>query len=337
MVQRETDPVGGSDTSAVDGTRIPAGQCHHPARRTLGRTSRRRTLFLQHCRRRLRIAGGRLPASARFWNPGHRHHTDRRSGVGRASLSRKCEADLIDRCPRFRGLNLRRRRRHRTVAAAAFQLPDHAGARTSNGERAAARLERRPHRGHCHHGRAGHRPNPLHQRTSDVVDGAVFAALHACARSYSASLGRQPGDRSRDRLRGRQYHTGSDASSLRSTRRGGGSLQACPDARRLLQEFDWGGAERSAGGRLCQRRAATPANAAPGLLRFDHARTATNCGGRSGGPLFRGVLHSGQDAPQTEGLHEPMAAGVSGAGGVDPGDDSRVPRRLPAERARLGR
>ena len=61
-------------TGAADGPRVSAGQRDHPARRTPRRPSRRRPLSVQHRRRGVRLAGRRLPASARAWDSGQRRH-----------------------------------------------------------------------------------------------------------------------------------------------------------------------------------------------------------------------------------------------------------------------
>ena len=165
----------------------------------------------------------------------------------------------------------------------------------------------------------------------------IVAALHACAGPHSASRHREPRDRARDRLRGRQHHARRDAPSVNPARRGGGSLQGHPRFVRLLQRGEWRRAARPARGGVRQRRAAASADAAAGLVRSDHAGAAADRLCRRGSAVFERVLRAGAHASQAAWLRQPVAAGVPGSRGDHAGDDSRLHRRVPAGGVDLGR
>ena len=157
------------------------------------------------------------------------------------------------------------------------------------------------------------------------------------ALAHTASVDRQAGDGPRHRFRRRQLDARGDPPSFDHARRCGGSFARDSRACGLLQRRESRCAERPSRDRVRQRRAAPSADAASGHIRTDHAGAAANYICRRGSVVFDRVLRAGQNAAHGEGLHQPVASGLSGACGDDPGDDPRIHRYLSARGADLGR
>ena len=77
--------------------------------------------------------------------------------------------------------------------------------------------------------------------------------------------------------------------------------------------------------------------AAPASLRSGHARAAADRARRRRRAVLAGVLRAGPLAAHGGRLRQPVAAGLSGARREQPRDGARVPRRVPAGGAAVGR
>ena len=344
VVQRETDPAGGRPACAADGLRFPlANAIIQRAEQSVGR--RAGVLYLSNTVGAVcgSLAAGFLLLPA-LGHPGQRHGPDRRSRRSRWCLlyllaTRDRTADGVGTADASLALGARRGVGARAVAAAAVRLRHHPGpapvsaagrALVASSEGLTEVIAVTEVRGQ------GRRCSPTAIRCPRP--GRCRSATCARSRTFRSSRSTNPRDRSRDRLRRRQHDARRDAPSFGPARRGGGSLQRHPGARRLLQRT-------STSDVLSDPRVVVYVNdgrqhlqmqppASYDLITLEPPPIAyagvAALYSREFYALARTRLKAGR-------LHQPVAAGLPGAGGDDAGDDSRVRRRLPAGGAALGR
>ena len=311
----QTDAVEVAVPALLMGFSVSARQRGDPARGAIGRPPRGRALSLQHRRRRLRLAGRRLPAAAVARDPGQRDGVDDRRPRSPSCRSRWRDSGGNAGGGRLAGsIAPRAARRSWRVAAAASGLRHRPGAGAPGRRRTAAHDARRAHRG-----RRGDRI--ARQRTHGCSPTATRCRRRRrLSQRYMRALAHIPllaidGPEAVLVIGfgvGNTTHAATLHPSIRRVEVADLSTDILA-SRRLLQRRQRRRAARPARGGVRQRRPAASADAAAALLRPDHAGAAADRLCRRGGAVFAGVLRAGADAAQAGGLHQPVAAGVPGA------------------------